>query len=68
MDSWAPWCSAVGFITALYACLLLGVKEAMQVFPGPLDHRFFISVAVVPSQQLDKIPTGGACLSHPLGI
>ena len=58
----------MGFITALYACLLLGVEEAMQVFLGPLDHRFFISMVVVPSQQLDKIPTGGACLSHPLGI
>lgn len=54
--------------SALYACLLLGVEEAVQVFPEALDHRFFISVAVVPSQQLDRISTGGACLPHPLGI
>lgn len=54
--------------SALCAWLLLGVEEAVQVFPEALDHRFFISVAVVPSQQLDRISPGGACLPHPLGI
>ena len=58
----------VGFLTTLYACLLLGAKETLPVFPGALDHRFFISMVVIPSQQLDKISIGGTCLPHPLGI
>lgn len=48
-------------------CLLLGVEEAGRCSLEALDHRFFISVAVVPSATRQD-STGGACLPHPLGI